>query len=146
MYWTLVIVFNVKSKDMDMKILCLEDELFIHQMVIDKCMALNREFYHAITNEQASELIKEHGDFDLIISDFQLENGSVVQFFDYLRDEGLEIPTIIFSGLIEKEIRERISYEDLITIIAKPDFEGLAACLDVFEKECIEHPRYGQMN
>ena len=116
-----------------MKILCLEDETVIRRAIIEKCQKSGRIFIPATTNKQAIETM-EHTDIDLIISDFQLEKESAADFFDYLQNENYEIPAIIFSGIVENKIRRRIKYSDLITIVAKPDFEELIACVDIFEK------------
>ena len=118
-----------------MKILCLEDETFICQAIIEKCQGSGRIFVQATTNKQAAQLTREHADIDLLISDFQLKDESSEDFFDYLREENFEIPAIIFSSLVENEIRHRIKYHDLITIVERPDYEGLLACVDVFERE-----------
>lgn len=75
--------------------------------------------YSAANVEEAIALVRSLPKIDLIVSDYFLERGTSVVFFDFLRREMKDIPAVLFSDSNLIEARQRIRYRYLKDIFDK---------------------------
>lgn len=119
---------------MKIKILYLEDEPLFWEMFMTVCSNEYRSVICASRVSECVEILKNNHRIDLIVSDYQLQNDTCETLLSYLKSNHLSIPVIIYSSQSEETLRTFIQYEDLITIIEKPDILCLSECINTFEQ------------
>lgn len=84
------------------------DSVFVHGMEI----ALDnkeREIYTAYGVKEALRILKEEDKRpDLICSDYQMYDGTVIDLMRYIKEYGMGCPVIVISGHDEEHYREKI--------------------------------------
>ncbi len=117
-----------------MKILYVEDEQIMREIFgpIIKGMVKECDFREAHSGNEAIKLLKENSDFDLIISDYQMPDGTGGELFQFLIKENLRSYFILFTNTIEPEIEE--DNEKFLGIISKRHSNELIEAILKFQR------------
>ena len=112
-----------------MKALLVDDEKDICDILEFKLNLLGFKCHSAYTGNEAIDLCKET-DYDLIISDIRMPEGSGIDLIDFLKTKNTKLPAIIFltghTVMTESQLKEL----GVLEILEKPiDFEKLLSCV-----------------
>lgn len=112
-----------------MKALLVDDEKDICKILEFKLQLLGFNCDHAHTGNQAIDLCKSNN-YELIISDIRMPQGSGIDLIDFLKSKGESLPAMIFlTGHTEVPEKELLDL-GVLTILEKPiDFEKLLNCV-----------------
>lgn len=112
-----------------MKALLVDDEKDICEILEFKLQLLGFSCDHAHTGNQAIDLCKNNN-YELIISDIRMPQGSGIDLIDFLKSKGQALPAMIFlTGHTEVPEQELLDL-GVLTILEKPiDFDRLLNCV-----------------
>lgn len=119
-----------------MNILIIDDDADIRDIM---CFALeseiDAEFLQASSGNQAIEIITQNNDIDLIISDYEMPDGTGGKVYKFLIDNNLKIPFVLSTGGEVEDYLEFTDKSGLLNVIQKPNvYEGIQDTLDAFNK------------
>lgn len=103
-----------------MNILIIEDNPDLLQAVSETLENDSRTLTTCLTVEEAKNVLNQNSIFDLIISDFQLEQYDCSYVLEHLKKNDKFIPTIIYSASPKCSIDSKIDYPALVAILSKP--------------------------
>ena len=73
-------------------------------------------------------ILTERGDFDLIVTDYQMPDGNGLELLEFCQREQLGIPVIVFhGGSVGPE--GFLSVKDCVAVVLKPNHEELKGML-----------------
>lgn len=84
----------------------------------------NVHIVEADDGEDAVQKLAKSGDFDLIISDYTMPNGTGASVYKYLRDRGMNIPFILFTALPNYNLKH-FEGESFVGVASKTDLGRL---------------------
>jgi len=85
-----------------MKILLLEDDMILSEIIEEFLIELNYEVFLAYTGVEAEDLAYS-SNFDLLLLDVNVPNGNGFEFLGALRDVGNKTPAIFITSLDDPE-------------------------------------------
>ena len=91
------------AKLKSLKILFVEDEEDLCNIIADTLNKLQANFETANNGQIALDKFKEHGDFDLIVTDINMPVMNGLDFIKHVREIDSKIPIIIMSAHTEPE-------------------------------------------
>lgn len=70
-------------------------------------------------------ILTERGDFDLVVTDYQMPDGNGLELLEFCQRGQLGIPVIVFhGGSVGPEVFQSTS-KDCIAVVLKPSHEDL---------------------
>ena len=91
----------------------------------------------AISGNAAIKILEKEKNFDLVITDIEMKDGSGLELLQYINDGGLKIPVIIFTN--DHQALSFKKSKQLIAAIIKPDFKTLKKLIRrVFEQPEVD--------
>ena len=108
---------------MSQKILVVEDDTFLREMIVKKLKTGGYEVDAAVDGGKAFEKIKEETK-DLIILDLMMPEVDGFQFLEKLRadEEKKDIPVIVLSNLGQKEEIDKAKEMGVVDYLVKAQF------------------------
>lgn len=101
-------------------ILCLDDEIEITR-ALDLFLSRHYEVLTANHPNQALEIVKEHPDLKVILSDYVMPEMNGCEFFEEVRKINDEVHRIIISGYANDiDIQNHLEDETIHKIFSKP--------------------------
>jgi DNA-binding NtrC family response regulator len=102
------------------EVLVVEDDPRVRKMLADalKQMSFNATF--AFSAEGADKLLRERGDFDILILDLNLPGMNGIDFLQHIRGRGCEVPVIILTGFGDLEAAKKAIHFDVVEFLSKP--------------------------
>jgi signal transduction histidine kinase/CheY-like chemotaxis protein len=111
-------------------ILVVEDNVPVRTALADSLRQLGYRIRTAFNGHEALELIADHGDVDLVLSDLVMPEMGGEALFHEIRARGLNLPVVIISGHPMKQELVRLTAEGLAGWMLKPpDMEELSQML-----------------
>ncbi len=106
---------------MKSKLLIIEDNLMMREF-LNHLLSKEYEVYTASSAEEALEWLQNNSEIDLIISDFNLDDMTGLDFLKHIKSSGFfqHIPVIILSGKNKSEDRITCLKEGAADYIIKP--------------------------
>ena len=96
------------------KVLILEDNVMIALVLRTAVTKLGLSYIHFVTPSQAIRK-KAISKADIIISDFEMPPENALKLFEYMKNNKIQKPIIMYSGYTDiKEKIEKAGYKDLI--------------------------------
>lgn len=112
-----------------MKALLVDDEKDICEILEFKLHLLGFKCDYAHTGNQAIGLCKKN-DYELIISDIRMPQGSGIDLIDFLKSKGHALPAMIFLTGHTEVSEQKLLDLGVLAILEKPiDFEKLLNCV-----------------
>ncbi len=103
------------------KILIVDDEDFIRDMMKDFLEFEGYEFFEAENGEKAFKLIDEKGDeISLIFLDYTLPDIKGNEFIKKMLEKGIKIPVILTSGLADNLVLSEDERQVVKATLSKP--------------------------
>lgn len=87
----------------DLKLLFVEDEEDLLQIISDALTKLQANFLTATNGLEALDIIKDNPDIDAVITDINMPYMNGLDMIKNMNDNGIEIPIIIMSAHTETE-------------------------------------------
>jgi DNA-binding NtrC family response regulator len=84
------------------KILVLEDEQDIADIIVDTLQDVAEEVVHVSSSAEGQTKINSGGHFDLVISDIKMPGETGMQFIAWLRAKGIHTPVIFQTAFADK--------------------------------------------
>jgi len=119
---------------MKKKILYVEDCPELQEMTLFEMVSWfpESEIVTANSGNKAQMILKERGDFDLIVTDYQMANGNGLELLEFCQKNQLAIPVIVFHGG-SIGAKRFLASENCSAVIIKPNHKELemkiASCL-----------------
>ena len=104
-----------------MKILCIDDEPEILELMADFLELLEVDVMTADSGQRGLEiLLAEDGNFDAVVTDMKMPHMSGLDLLKEMRIKGMEMPVIMASGQYNEDLDELSREYHIAAIIAKP--------------------------
>jgi len=100
-------------------ILSVENDEMIRDMIVDMVESLGHRCLEAPNARKAMELI-ERERIDLLLLDIHMPAVRGHQFLRFIRNRGYNIPVIIVSGYLQKDLLNQVKDLDVQGVLAKP--------------------------
>lgn len=104
------------------RILFVDDELKIHNLVDEFLQELRLDITHALTGEEGSKIIKDSKEFSVVISDYNMGNGLTGgDFLKFVKEYSPRTSRILATGGIEKhDLEKMVSHGHIDGFAMKP--------------------------
>lgn len=105
-----------------MKILVVDDDRFIHEMVKMALASLGDEIHHAFGTEEAMELFHQHDDIDLVITDIVMPGQDGTKLIQQIKQINELMPVLAMTGGIENAVDDYVCLANMYSdfTLAKP--------------------------
>ena len=120
-----------------MKILIVDDDRFIHEMIVASLASGNHEIKHAFATSEAAQIFRQDGDFDLVITDIVMPCEDGTKLIKYIKSIDQSMPVLAITGGIENAVDDYVALANLYSdaTLAKPFtkdglLHGIQAALD----------------
>ena len=100
-------------------ILSVENDEMIREMIVDMVESLGHRCLEAANARAAMEIV-ENQRIDLLLLDIHMPAVRGHQFLRFIRNRGYEIPVIIVSGYLQKDVLNQVKDLDVQGVLAKP--------------------------
>lgn len=120
-----------------MKVLIVDDDRFIHEMIVTSLASGNHEIKHAFATGEAAQIFRQEGDFDLVITDIVMPGEDGTKLIKYIKSINQSIPVLAITGGVENAVDDYVGFASLYSdaTLAKPFTKeelsrGIQAALD----------------
>lgn len=104
-----------------MRILCIDDEPDILQLMADFLELMEIDVMTADSGKQGLEiLLAENGNFDAVVTDMKMPHMSGLELLKEMRAIGLSTPVIMASGQYDEDPDQLSRQHNIAAIITKP--------------------------
>lgn len=103
-----------------LKILFVEDEEDLIEIITDTLIKINANFLTAKNGEEALEIIEREGDIDVIVTDINMPVMNGILMIENLRKNNNNIPIIIMSAHTESDYIDRAKELGIDNYLLKP--------------------------
>ncbi|MDP6041223.1 MAG: response regulator [Candidatus Latescibacteria bacterium] len=100
-------------------ILTIENTPEVRQIIVDIVESLGYNCLEANNVRQGLEVLQNEI-VDLILLDIHLGGVRGNDFLKYIRDQGIQIPVIIISGYLQKDVVKEVAGLDVKAVLPKP--------------------------
>lgn len=100
-------------------ILSVENDEMIRDMIVDMVESLGHRCLEAPHARGAMEIIESER-IDLLLLDIHMPAVRGHQFLRFIRNRGYQIPVIIVSGYLQKDVLNQVKDLDVQGVLAKP--------------------------
>ena len=104
----------------ELKLLFIEDEEDLIDIITDTLMKLDSNFLTAKNGEEALSLIEKNSDIDVIITDINMPIMNGITMIEKLIKKGNKIPIIIMSAHTETDYIEKAKKLGIDNYLLKP--------------------------
>lgn len=117
---------------MSIQILLVDDDEVIRDLVIAhlNLQLSNIQITQVCSSKDAMSIIQNNRSIECMITDLQMPDGSGFDIVDFLRQERLSVPTIVFSGSDFQPYMESFK-PPIVSFCAKPDFQLLRSTVEL---------------
>ena len=123
------------AKIKELKMLFVEDEPDLINIISTTLTKLNLNFLTAADGEEALEIYKNNLDIDLIITDINMPKMNGLALIENIRDIDASLPIIIMSAHTEQEYIKKAAQLGVTSYLLKPfdfiKFIDLVSKLDI---------------
>ncbi len=114
-----------------MKVLIVEDEEDIREVISEFLTIMNAEYDTAANGKEAFEAIKSSS-YDMILTDLKLPDVYGIEIVKKVREQDSEIFIVVISGYTEKETKEKVFNAGANYYIEKPfSFTEISKIIDL---------------
>lgn len=103
-----------------LKLLFVEDETDLVEIITDTLTKLNANFLSAKNGQEALDLIEENKDIDIIVTDINMPVMNGLVMIKELKDRGFSIPIIIMSAHTETDYINKAKELGVDNYLLKP--------------------------
>lgn len=103
-----------------LKLLFVEDETELLDILYNTLEKLNANFILAKNGQEALDLIEEHKDIDIIITDINMPVMNGLELIEAIKESDLDTPFIITSAHTEKEYIDKAKELGVEHYLLKP--------------------------
>ena len=103
-----------------LKLLFVEDEEDLIEIISDTLLKLNANFITANNGKEALALIEEHNDIDVIVTDINMPVMNGIIMIKELIKQGNKIPIIIMSAHTETDYIDKVKELGVDNYLLKP--------------------------
>ena len=90
-----------------LKLLFVEDEPDLIEIITDTLKKLNADFLTASNGKEALSIMRENSDISAIVTDINMPVMNGIDMISKLRDEGNQIPIVVMSAHTEEDYKEK---------------------------------------
>jgi excisionase family DNA binding protein len=114
------------------RILVADDNDKILKMMRGIINDMGHEPLLASNGDEALSVLKREDDISLIVLDLLMPGKTGVDIFEYLKEQDLKVPVVIFSGHLDHELFEKALRYQFMTVLKKPaKSDEIRGCLEV---------------
>ena len=112
---------------MKKKILYVEDCPELQEMTLSEMVSWfpESEIVTASSGNKAQMILNEKGDFDLIVTDYQMADGNGLELLEFCQKTELEVPVVVFHGGSIGPEAFRLASKNCIAVVLKPQNDEL---------------------
>lgn len=105
-----------------MKILVVDDDQFIHEMIKVALASRHDDIHHAHSTDEAVEFFHRHDDIDLIITDIVMPGQDGTKLIQQIKQINELMPVLAMTGGIENAVDDYVGLANMYSdfTIAKP--------------------------
>jgi len=109
------------------KILYVEDCPDLQEMTLAEMVSCfpEADIVTAESGNKAQLILTERGDFDLIVTDYQMADGNGLELLKFCESRQLGIPVIVFHGGSVGPVVFHLASKDCVAVVLKPNHEEL---------------------
>lgn len=111
---------NKIAKLKSLKLLFVEDEEDLLNIITDTLTKLQSNFITALDGEKALDILEKNPDIDLVITDINMPNMNGLELIETIQKQGKSIPFIIMSAHTEKEYMDKAKSLGIDNYLLKP--------------------------
>jgi len=102
------------------KILIVDDELLIRDLLYDYFLSKDYSIMTANSAEEAMEIVEQHDDFDVVLTDIKMGGIDGLQLVDGLRQSYRNLPVIVMTAFPSVETAVEALRKRVYDYIVKP--------------------------
>lgn len=102
------------------KLLVVDDELLIRDLLYDHFAAKNYQITTAQSAEDALEILEREGEFDVVLTDLKMPGMGGLELIEHLKSDGGNIPVIIMTGFPSLETAIEALRKRVFDYVIKP--------------------------
>lgn len=118
-----------------LKLLFVEDEEDLIEIISDTLTKLNANFLTACNGQEALKIIEENNDIDVIITDINMPIMNGLDMITEIQKKGIEVPIIVMSAHTESDYLNKAKELGVAEYLLKPfdfiKFIELLTSLDI---------------
>jgi two-component system response regulator HydG len=116
---------------MSKRILIIDDEEFLLDIWKEQFLFGGFEVTTASSGKLAVDILKSSDDFDIVLTDLKMPQSDGIVVLNYLKENGIKVPTFVCSGFIEN-LDNILDKYHITKVIQKP-FELNEAFEDIIK-------------
>lgn len=102
------------------KILIVDDELLIRDLLYDYFLSKDYTIMTANSAEEAMEIVEQHDDFDVVLTDIKMGGTDGLQLVDDIRQSHKNLPVIVMTAFPSVETAVEALRKRVFDYIIKP--------------------------
>jgi DNA-binding NtrC family response regulator len=119
------------------KILIVDDELLIRDLLYDYFLSKDYSIMTANSAEEAMEIVEQHDDFDVVLTDIKMGGIDGLQFVEDLRQSHRDLPVIVMTAFPSVETAVEALRKRVYDYIVKPfNINRLYSVVEAAAKTC----------
>jgi YesN/AraC family two-component response regulator len=108
------------AKLQTLKLLLVEDEIDLLEIITDTLKKLNVEFYTAHNGQEALEILEKSPDIDVVITDINMPILNGIELIVAMNEKAYNIPVVVMSAHTETEYIEQAQSLGVDNYLLKP--------------------------
>lgn len=104
----------------ELKLLFVEDEEDLINIIEDTLKKLNANFVTARNGKEALDILEEQKDIDAVITDINMPIMNGLEMIDLINQKGLNLPIIVMSAHTEREFIKKAEELGVKNYLLKP--------------------------
>lgn len=104
----------------ELKLLFVEDEEDLINIIEDTLKKLNANFVTARNGKEALDILEEQKDIDAVITDINMPIMNGLEMIDLINQKGLNLPIIVMSAHTEREFIKKAEELGVKDYLLKP--------------------------
>ena len=119
------------------KVLIVDDELLIRDLLYDYFLSKDYSIMTANSAEEAMEIVEQHDDFDVVLTDIKMGGIDGLQLVEDLRQSHRNLPVIVMTAFPSVETAVEALRKRVYDYIVKPfNINRLYSVVEAAAKQC----------